>query len=119
MAELYERGIDSLFDFPFSNAEGIIRSVLNKAYGARDFVQAMLSTQEAFSAANTNYADAPFCTNHDMGRSAGYYPNDEGPKTKMAYAMSLLMSGNSFVCYGEEIGMKGSGKDENKRAPMY
>jgi glycosidase len=37
----------------------------------------------------------------------------------MAYAMSLLMSGNSFVCYGEEIGMKGSGKDENKRAPMY
>ena len=37
----------------------------------------------------------------------------------MAYGLSLLMSGNSFVYYGEEIGMKGSGKDENKRAPMY
>lgn len=30
-----------------------------------------------------------------------------------------MMSGNVFVYYGEEIGMSGSGKDENKRAPMY
>ena len=29
------------------------------------------------------------------------------------------MTGNSFVYYGEELGMKGSGRDENKRAPMY
>ena len=39
--------------------------------------------------------------------------------TKMAYAMSLLMPGDSFVYYGEELGMEGSGKDENRRAPMY
>ena len=30
-----------------------------------------------------------------------------------------MMSGNAFIYYGEELGMKGSGKDENKRAPMY
>ena len=29
------------------------------------------------------------------------------------------MNGNVFLYYGEELGMKGSGKDENKRAPMY
>ena len=29
------------------------------------------------------------------------------------------MGGNAFVYYGEEIGMKGSGRDENFRAPMY
>lgn len=119
IAKLYESGIDSLFDFPFADSEGIIRSVLNKAYKAEDYVQAMISTQEQFSAANPGYIDAPFYTNHDMGRSAGYYGADDGPKTKMAYAMSLLMSGNSFVYYGEELGMKGAGKDENKRAPMY
>ena len=28
------------------------------------------------------------------------------------------MSGNAFIYYGEELGMKGSGRDENKRAPM-
>ena len=29
------------------------------------------------------------------------------------------MGGNAFIYYGEELGMRGSGKDENKRAPMY
>ena len=119
IAQLYSSGIDSIFDFPFADSEGIIRSVLNHAYTASDYVQAMIRTQEDFASANPNYIDAPFYTNHDMGRSAGYYGADPGPKTKMAYAMSLLMSGNSFVYYGEEIGMKGAGKDENKRAPMY
>jgi glycosidase len=37
----------------------------------------------------------------------------------MAYAMNLFMPGNAFVYYGEELGMNGAGKDENKRAPMY
>lgn len=37
----------------------------------------------------------------------------------MAQALNLLMSGSTFLSYGEELGMKGSGKDENKRAPMY
>lgn len=37
---------------------------------------------------------------------------------KLAGAMNLLMSGNAFIYYGEELGMKDSGRDENKRAPM-
>jgi glycosidase len=37
----------------------------------------------------------------------------------MALGLYLMMGGNAFIYYGEEIGMKGSGKDENKRAPMY
>ena len=37
----------------------------------------------------------------------------------MAQGMNLLMSGSAFLYYGEEIGMRGSGRDENKRAPMY
>ena len=28
------------------------------------------------------------------------------------------MSGSPFVYYGDEIGLSGSGRDENKRAPM-
>jgi glycosidase len=29
------------------------------------------------------------------------------------------MAGNAFVYYGEELGMKGAGRDEARRAPMY
>ena len=54
-----------------------------------------------------------------MARSAGYYTGKGGTeKLKMAGALNLLMTGNAFIYYGEELGMKGSGKDENKRAPM-
>ena len=119
IAQLYASGIDSLFDFPFSGNEGFIANIINGTYKASDYVKGMLLAQEAYSSANPYYVDAPFYTNHDMGRSAGYYAADDGPVTKMAYAMSLFMTGNSFVYYGEEIGMKGAGKDENKRAPMY
>jgi glycosidase len=119
IATLYASGIDSLFDFPFADSGGIIRLTLNGSYTATDYVRAMTLAEEAYRGANPAYVDAPFYTNHDMGRSAGYYAQDDGPLTKMSYAMSLLMPGNSFVYYGEELGMKGSGKDENKRAPMY
>ena len=69
---------------------------------------------------NAEYIDAPFYTNHDLARSAGYYAGDNSTaQTKMGHALNLLMSGNVFLYYGEELGMKGSGKDENKRAPMY
>ena len=119
IAALYASGIDSLFNFPFADSEGIIRSVMNGSYAASDYVKAMVGADGAYREANPNYVDAPFYTNHDMGRSAGFYALDDGPVTKMAYGLSLFMPGNSFVYYGEEIGMKGSGKDENKRAPMY
>ena len=119
IAQLYGSGIDSLFDFPFAGLDGFIVNIVNANYKASDYVKGMLLAEEAYGAANPDFVDAPFYTNHDMARSAGYFGADEGPKTKMAYALSLFMTGNSFVYYGEEIGMKGAGKDENKRAPMY
>ena len=119
MAALYASGIDSLFDFPFADSGGIISMVMNGSYPASDYVWAMQQTEAVFDGANPGHVDAPFYTNHDMDRSAGYYANDDGPVTKMAYALSLLMPGDTFVYYGEELGMAGSGKDEDRRAPMY
>ncbi len=119
IASLYTSGIDSLFDFPFANEEGLIARTLNGSCTASDYVEGMMQAEEAYSRANPDYVDAPFYTNHDMNRSSAYYASDSGPVTKMAYAMDLLMTGNAFVYYGEEIGMNGAGKDENRRAPMY
>lgn len=118
-AQYYESGIDSIFDFAFADKDGIISKVLNGASAAK-YGAAVSSLEETFGAYNEDYIDAPFYTNHDMGRSAGYYAGEESAaQTKMAAAMNLFMSGSAFVYYGEELGMKGSGKDENKRAPMY
>lgn len=118
-AQYYESGIDSIFDFAFADKDGIISKVLNGASAAK-YGAAVSSLDMTFGEYNENYIDAPFYTNHDMGRSAGYYAGEESAaQTKMAGAMNLFMSGSAFVYYGEELGMKGSGKDENKRAPMY
>ena len=119
IAGLYESGIDSLFNFPFADSGGIIRSLISGSMRAGDYVYAMIASDNTFRSKNPDYIDAPFYTNHDMGRNAGFYAMDNGPQTKMAYALSLLMPGCSYVYYGEEIGMKGAGKDPNKRAPMY
>ncbi len=118
-APYYGSGIDSIFDFAFADKDGIIAKVMNGAPASK-YGDAVASLEDTFGAYNENYIDAPFYTNHDMGRSAGYYAGDNSPyQTKMAGAMNLFMSGSAFVYYGEELGMKGAGKDENKRAPMY
>lgn len=118
-AKYYESGIDSIFDFAFADKDGIISKVLNGSSAAK-YGAAVGSLDDMYGTYNAEYIDAPFYTNHDMGRSAGYYAGDNSAaQTKMAGAMNLFMSGSAFLYYGEELGMKGSGKDENKRAPMY
>ena len=119
-AAYYGSGIDSLFDFAFANSTGIIANVVKGSAPASGYATAMAKEQKLYASYNENYVNAPFYTNHDMARSAGYYAGDGAQsKVKLAGALNLLMSGNAFVYYGEELGMKGSGKDENKRAPMY
>lgn len=118
-AQYYGSGIDSLFNFAFADKDGIISKIVNGSPASR-YGSMSASLQETFGKYNENYIDAPFYTNHDMGRSAGYYAGEDSEKqTKLAGAMNLFMSGSAFLYYGEELGMKGSGKDENKRAPMY
>nr|MCR5160786.1 alpha-amylase [Lachnospiraceae bacterium] len=118
-AEYYKSGIDSLFDFRFSGADGMICQTVRGAAKASAYANALAEEEEMYASFNEGYVNAPFYTNHDMARSAGYYLYDHGNRIKLAGALNLLMTGNAFIYYGEEIGMKGSGKDENKRAPMY
>lgn len=119
-AKYYDSGVDSMFDFAFADQGGVIAKVLKGTAPAGSYGAMSEKAQELYASHNENAIDAPFYTNHDMARSAGFYPGDLGEaRVKMAQALNLLMTGNVFVYYGEELGMKGSGKDENKRAPMY
>ena len=120
-AQYYASGV-SCFNFAFGDSDGVIPNTVKHTSGntASSYGRAIVNLQNTLSNYNPNYIDSPFYTNHDMGRAAGHYFSEYALyQTKMAQALNLLMSGSSFLYYGEELGMKGSGRDENKRAPMY
>lgn len=121
IADYYKSGITSIFNFAFGEANGKIISVLRAAGNPKTvstYATALETADKAYGANNPNYIDAPFLSNHDVGRIAGFCAQDLS-KTKLAGAMNLFMSGSAFIYYGEEIGMVGSGNDPSKRAPMY
>ena len=118
-ARFYRSGIDSLFDFAFAGRDGIISRIVNRTADLRYLAEAMVQEEELYASMNPLYVNAPFYTNHDMDRGAEYFVGDDGTKAKIAEALNLLMTGNAFIYYGEELGMKGAGRDENRRAPMY
>lgn len=126
-AKYYESGINSIFDFAFATQKGVIAKVARGSKPASYFAKTSVGEQKLYSESaiaektdeNVGYLNASFYTNHDTDRSAGYYSGDNiESQTKLAGGLNLMMSGNSFIYYGEELGMKGSGRDENKRAPM-
>ena len=121
IASYYESGFLSFFNFPFADSGGkIITTVRNigNPNMIPSYAKALQALHEGFYESNPNYIDAPFLSNHDMGRIFGF-ASGEANKIKLAGAMNVLMSGSCFIYYGEEIAMPGSGNDPSKRAPMY
>ncbi len=113
---LSESGIDSLFNFPMAGATGTLVEDLRNEKG-----EALSNRVEGWQASllgrNPGAVDAPFLSNHDMARSAGYLMF-KPQRMKLAAAVYLTMPGIPYVYYGEELGLSGSGRDENKRLPM-
>ena len=121
IAAYYESGITSIFNFAFGNSDGKIIKVLQGAGNesvVTTYATALQKADTAYRSKNPDYIDAPFLSNHDVGRIYGFSGRDEN-KMKMAAAMNLFMGGSAFIYYGEEIGMPGSGNDPSKRAPFY
>ena len=121
IAAYYESGITSIFNFAFGNSDGKIVKVLQGAGNesvVTTYATALQKADTAYRGMNPDYIDAPFLSNHDVGRIYGFAGRDEN-KMKMAAAMNLFMGGSAFIYYGEEIGMPGSGNDPSKRAPFY
>jgi glycosidase len=121
ISNYYGSGFTSIFNFAFGDYGGKIIQVVRGAGNAgtvTSYAQALQKADAAYLGANPNYIDAPFLSNHDVGRIAGFVARDEN-KIKLAGAMNIFMSGSCFIYYGEEIGMIGAGNDPSKRAPMY
>ncbi|MGH7599979.1 MAG: alpha-amylase family glycosyl hydrolase, partial [bacterium] len=101
--------VDFCFEFPLATA--IINAVnVGQPGEIKNQMQAVVPS----------YPDlqyAPFLTNHDQDRVFGAFGLNFA-KMKLAAAIYLTLPGIPFMYYGEEIGMIGSGRDENKRTPM-
>ncbi len=118
IAQYYNSKTDSLFNFDAGGPEGKLLSAARGNLKAEAFVNSMKGYEKTFGNVYPEYIDAPFITNHDMGRVTNALNSD---LTALKYAGGLLLSmnGSPFVYYGEEIGLKSKGnKDENKRLPM-
>ncbi len=114
--ELYGSGIDSFFNFPFSQISGVFIPAVRSENGS-EVAKKIQSWQAEIIQISPNSIDATFLSNHDNGRSSGML-NRDTEMEKMAAALYLLTPGNSIIYYGEEVGLTGSGKDENKRLPI-
>lgn len=112
VAKYYESGI-SCFDFALSQADGSIATSIRSSKG-NSFAKKVVSYEDSIKEYNSEAVNSVFLSNHDQGRSSAYFFNSE-EKTKFMANVYLLLPGIPFIYYGEEIGMLGSGKDENKR----
>ena len=116
LQKYYGSGIDSFFAFDFSDSNGLFSSCIKTGKGrkmAERFAEENRQIKEITGGAGV---DAIFLSNHDQGRSGGWFTKPE--LTKLAAAVYLLAPGKPFMYYGEEIGLRGSGIDQNKRMAM-
>lgn len=121
ITSFYKSGFTSIFNYPFGDNSGKIITTIRNIDNPNmipTYAQALEKANASYSGSNPSYIDAPFLSNHDVGRIFGFASGDEN-KIKLAGAMNVLMSGSVFIYYGEEIAMPGSGNDPSKRAPMY
>ena len=75
VARYYESGVTSIFNYPFGDSSGKIMKILRGAGQEKtvsSFATALEKADQAYLAANPDYIDAPFLSNHDVGRIAGF-----------------------------------------------
>ena len=111
----FETGL-ALFNFPFSGHDGTILRSINTGNGDR-LASELERYDHEIRLRNPDGINCLFLSNHDTGRSAGFIMDPD--IQKLAAAVYLMVPGSPFIYYGEEIGMTGSGIDENKRTAMF
>lgn len=112
--QYYQSGVDSFFHFSFSQADGVIARSLTVSAPAPYYARAL---QQALDITH-GHIPAIFLDNHDTNRIANGVGKSQREKLKFVYGLAALFNGCVYTYYGTEIGMVGTGKDENKRIAM-
>lgn len=119
ISEYYKSGIDSCFNFDCSYVgayQGLFNNI--ETGNGKKLSERAEYWNTAIRNNNLNAIDAPFLSNHDTIRSASYF-NDDTSNRKLAASLYMMLPGNTFIYYGEEIGMtQGWQNDSYKRLPI-
>jgi glycosidase len=111
----------SNFDFGMSQFEGEVSRTALGITSVNAYANYLRDNRNRSLNKNPLAQMSPFLANHDMDRPAGYLSVVDY-RMHMAANLYMLSSGNAFVYYGEEIGMKGSrgsaNTDANRRLAM-
>lgn len=100
--EMYSSGIDSFFAFGFAGPTGPIVNAVRTSAGA-NLAESVKSYEAGSKKHNKNAIDCFFLSNHDQIRIGNSFV--DAAQTKMAAAVYMLMPGNSYIYYGEELGV--------------
>lgn len=118
IAGYYPSGVDSFFYFPAAGTTGDLCKIMAEESVDRGVSYGKLTArlEERFG---TDALMAPFLDNHDMDRITGTIGTYNLNRLKITYGLLAMMRGGTYIYYGDEIGMVGSGNDPNKRIGMY
>lgn len=110
----YAQPFDTKFNFAF--VEAMMAGIKNESAMVEDkqnlsqYLQVIL---DQYAECDTKYLDGIFASNHDQTRVMSDLDNED--KAKLAVNIYMTLSGNPYIYYGEEIGMRGVGEDPLKR----
>lgn len=103
----YNKSVDSILNFPLYNR---IRTSLLCSSG--DVVDYAMCCQQAYRRENPNAIMANFISNHDDGQGRLTMKTRDVNMIKTALAFQILLPGNPFLYYGDELAMYGERRAE-------
>lgn len=119
-----DRGLPNVLDFPFQDAAAGYASGGSSALALRNRLQ----DDDYFRLPDGRDPAPPtFLGNHDMGRAALQISQHGGglsgdallQRTLLGYDLLYLLRGAPVVYYGDEVGMIGTGGDQQARQDMF
>ena len=118
-----DRGLPSVLDFPFQDAAA---GFVSGSTGARALASRFADDDYFRGPSGVAPTPPTFLGNHDMGRAAYQILQHGAPddsrllaRVELGYDLMYLLRGAPVVYYGDEVGMIGTGGDQQARQDMF
>ena len=122
-AYVRDRGLPSVLDFPFQDAAAGFAAGQT---GAKALASRMADDDYYRGPSGVAPTPPTFLGNHDMGRAALQVVQHGAPqdsrllsRVELGYDLMYLLRGAPVVYYGDEVGMIGTGGDQQARQDMF